>query len=318
MRVNWFLKAMGFHLLGRLPGGGRCYQWAQENISRSLEPTEERLSQKLQVALRYHDSLKQAGWLPRLPQTTHLDLGAGWQPTLPLFFFLAGCPRQVLLDVVPVMTAELARKTAQTFRRLALQPAWQAILPTRRITLLDHVPWADWNQESSPLGWQYIAPYGAWLERQRNTVDLATSTGVLLHPPRPVVEKICRLLFQALRPGGLFLGTVPLTDIFATADPHITPYNFLRFSPWFWEHVISSPLMSYNRMRPSDYRHALESAGFHLRTFELDGVTKENEATLRKIRVHPAFEKYPAAELTATALFFVAEKPAPTGSGPST
>lgn len=309
---------MGFQLLDRLPGGGSCYQWAQRNISHSLEPTEERLSQKLRVALRYYDSLQQLGWLPRLPQTTHLDLGAGWQPTLPLFFFSTGCPRQVLLDVNPVMTAELARKTAQTLRHLASQPAWQAILPAGRISLLDRVPWANWDQESSPLGWRYIAPYEAWLERQRDTVDWATSTGVLLHPPRPVVEKICRLLFQALRPGGLFLGTVPLTDIFATADPHITPYNFLRFSPWFWEHVISSPLMSYNRLRPSDYRQALESAGFHLRTFELDGVTKENEATLRKVRIHPTFRKYPAMELAATALFFVAEKPASPGSGSST
>ena len=316
--MNWFLKAMGFQLLGRLPGGGSCYQWAQSNISHSLEPTEERLSQKLRVALRYHDSLQQLGWLPRLPQTTHLDLGAGWQPTLPLFFFSTGCPRQVLLDVNPVMTAELARKTAQTFRHLASQPPLQAILPAGRISLLDRVPWADWDQESSPLGWRYIAPYEAWLERQQDTVDWATSTGVLLHPPRPVVEQICRLLFHALRPGGLFLGTVPLTDIFATADPHITPYNFLRFSPWFWEHVISSPLMSYNRLRPSDYRQALESAGFHLRTFELDGVTKENEATLRKVRIHPTFRKYPAAELAATALFFVAEKPLSSGSDPST
>lgn len=313
--MNWFLKAMAFQLLGRLPGGGRCYQWAQENISLSLEPTEERLGQKLQVALRYHHSLKQLGWLPRLSQTTHLDLGAGWQPTLPLFFFAAGCPRQVLLDVVPVMTAELVRKTAQTFQHLARQPAWRDIFSKERITVFDRMPWKDWDREYSPLGWRYIAPYEAWLEHQANTVDWATSTGVLLHPPRPMVEKICRLLFQALRPGGLFLGTVPLTDIFATADPHITPYNFLRFSPWFWEHVVSSPLMSYNRLRPSDYRQALESTGFHLRTFELDGVTKENEATLRKLRIHPTFRKYPAAELAATALFFVAEKPASPGSG---
>ena len=42
----------------------------------------------------------------------------------------------------------------------------------------------------------------------------------------------------------------------------ISKYNNLRYSPWVWENVVNSRLMSFNRLKAPDYRAALEQAGF--------------------------------------------------------
>lgn len=306
--MHWFLKAMGFQILGRAPAGPALYRWAQENISRSLEPTEERLSQKLRIGRWYHDALQKVGWLSRLPQATLMDLGAGWQPTLPLLFYSLGCSRQILADIAPVMTAGLAEKTARTFQILARQPAWRDLLDAERVKALDQVRWYPWPPRDSPLGWDYVAPCQDWLSRQRGSLDLVVTTGVLLHPSQPELDNLMAQIHRALRPGGLLMGMVPLTDVFATSDPRITPYNFLRFSPWFWRQVVSSPMMSYNRLRPSQYRESLQKNGLAPVVWELGGLTEENRQKFRRIRPHACFRAFPEDELVATDLFFVAER----------
>lgn len=302
--MKWGVKIAAFKALSLIPGGSRWYRWAQENITNSLVPTPERVSQKISVGLRYARFLHAHGLENRLQNGRHLDLGSGWHPTIPLLFHCLGCPHQSLADVVPVMTSQTARQTATTFLKvLDRESGPLPIIPDRR-TQIGALSWDPWPPAALP--WEYHAPYMRWLSSVPASFDLVTSTQALLHVPRPVLREIFTSVAHAMKPGGVFMGTIHLHDLFADSDRSITPYNHLRYSPWFWEKVISSPLMAYNRLKGPDYRQLLLESGWRILTFEVDPGTPNLLAT---IKIHPYFRHLSREDLAATHLFFAAQKP---------
>jgi len=292
-----------FKALSLTPGGSALYRWFQENLTGSLIPTSDRVSQKMEVGLRYYRYLKSVGGDSLLNRGSHVDIGSGWHPTIPLLFYCLGANAQVLADVVPVMSGQSASQTAATFGKIALSGRYPE-LQTDRLACLGSVSWKDWPPRE--LGWDYRAPYMDWIAGQSSTLDLITSTQALLHVPRDALSTIFRLLHQSLNPGGFFLSTVHLRDLFADADPGITPYNHLRYSPWIWDRLVCSPLMSYNRLKAPDYRQLLLDAGFVIREFQVDPGHPE---LLEKIQIHPNFRSYSKEDLSAYHLFWAAQKP---------
>lgn len=302
--MKWGVKIAGFKALSFLPGGSNLYRWSQEHCTGSLVPTSQRVAQKISVGVQYFQQLRSLGLENRLLQGKHLDLGSGWHPTIPLLFYALGCPAQALADVVPVLTRETARETAATF--LKVLPAANLPLPFQndRLEFLRAYPWPAWPPRE--LGWEYHAPYMDWLRSAPASLDLVTSTQALLHVPRPVLGEIFSTVAQALKPGGVFMATIHLRDLFADSDPSITPYNHLRYSPAFWNRWVCSSLMSYNRLKAPDYRNLLEAAGLQSLVFEVEpGDLRQ----LARVPIHPSFAGYSPEELAARHLFFVVQKP---------
>lgn len=302
--MKWWVKIAGFKALSLMPGGAQLYRWAQENLTGSLVPTPERVRQKIEVGIRYWDALQMANLESLLLRGRHLDLGSGWHPTIPLLFHALGCPEQILADVVPVMTRETARQTTATFLQVLASGAPSLPLQPERLHQLQSADWPAWPPRE--LGWDYQAPYMEWLRSRSSDLDLVTSTQALLHVPRPVLREIFGAVVRALKPGGVFMATIHLRDLFADGDPSITPYNHLRFSPGFWEGWVNSPLMSYNRLKAPDYRALLEGVGLRLLQFDVE---PGHSTLLEKIRIHPSFASYTREDLAAHHLFFAGQKP---------
>ena len=302
--MKWWIKIGGFKALSLFPGGSLLYRWAQENITNSLVPTPERVRQKITVGAQYFHFLRSRGLEDLLLSGTHLDLGAGWHPTIPLLFYSLGCPSQTLADVVPVMTRETAMQTVATF--LKVLPSTESDLPVRpdRLSLLRSHAWPSWPPQE--FSWEYRAPYMDWLCSISSSLDVVTSTQALLHVPKSILREIFANVAHALKPGGIFMATIHLRDLFADADPSITPYNHLRFPPWFWERCVCSPLMSYNRLKAPDYRECLQESGLRLLAFEVE---PGNTALLKTLRIHPCFAAYSREDLAGHHLFFAVQKP---------
>jgi len=302
--MKWAVKIAAFKALSLIPGGSRAYRWAQENITNSLVPTPDRVSQKISVGLRYARFLRSAGLENRLLAGRHLDLGSGWHPTIPLLFHCLGCPSQSLADVVPVMTSLTAQQTAETFLRVLPKENTPLPILPERCGQLGKETWTHWPPAGLP--WEYHAPYLEWLSSLSGAFDLITSTQALLHVPRSGLRETFAAVSKAMKPGAVFMGTIHLYDLFADTDRSITPYNHLRFSPWFWDRIVSSSLMAYNRLKAPDYRQLLLASGLQLLAFEVEPGKAELLAT---VQVHPCFHKYSQEELAAHHLFFVAQKP---------
>src|SRR5205823_1133410 len=100
--MNWRVKIAAFKVLSTVPGGSALYRFAQEHLTKSLNPLPTRVSQKLEVGLLYLNTLARLGKTDLLLKGVNLDFGAGWHPTIPLLYYSMGVGRQYLFDLVPV------------------------------------------------------------------------------------------------------------------------------------------------------------------------------------------------------------------------
>ena len=326
------------------------YRFAQEHLTKSLDPIPERVKQKLRVAAMYVDALEKQGRADLLLNRTHLDFGTGWHPTIPLFFYSLGVQRQYLFDLAPVLNGRMVEETVKTFLGIVTEPSWPEREKLKRLppgpslpgndTLFigerqdgrmvmicpgrkgsaeesaqgdyEFIPGKeisrDWRKYLDRVGISYHAPYAEFFPKLAGQVDFVTSTQVLLHIPREPLRWCFEQIHKSLKPGGLFLATIHLRDLYADADKSISDYNHLRYSVDEWENRINSPLMSYNRFKAKDYRELLEEAGFELPVFEVEQGTEAHLKELDRIPIDPFFKRYTREELAARHLFFIARK----------
>lgn len=237
----------------------------------------------------------------------HLDFGAGWHPTIPLFLYSMGVDRQHLFDVVPLLDERLLRQTLDVFQAMVSEPEFPHRNLVRRLPpAFEQGPWREYLQR---LGLSYQAPYAEAFPSLADSVDVVTSTQALLHVPRAAMPGCFRQIHQSLKPGGLFLATVHLRDILAGGfQTGLAKYSQLKYSPRTWERWINSPLMSFNRLKAPDYREFLEQAGFELLHFEVEPGTAEELKELDRVRIAECFKRYTREDLAARHLFFVARR----------
>ncbi|MEQ1861141.1 MAG: methyltransferase domain-containing protein [Chthoniobacteraceae bacterium] len=304
--MKWLAKALAIKTLSSLPGGATLYNWGQKHVTRSLDPSPPRVRQKIDVAMRYLDALSRLGSPLDFSTTTHIDVGSGWHPTIPLFFFACGCERQWLFDVAPLLDAGLLQKTVAAVRTVLTDEGHPAHARVKRLPSVRDA--AALEEALRDLGMTYTTPYDDVLGAMSGTADLITSTQALQHVDREIMRGIFGRVFRALKPGGHFLATVHLKDLYAPLGGS-GPYNHLRFSPAMWRACVNSRLISFNRLKAPDFRELLEAAGFALPHFEVEHATADDLAKLDLIPVHSSFARYSREDLAARHLFFVARKP---------
>ena len=302
--MKWLVKSMAFQALSRLPGGQAIYHASQRRLTGSTQQTEGRLQGKIEQTLTYWKWLEAHSPKGFLQEASHLDLGSGWLPSVPVTFYALGTPRQFLVDITPHMEPEAVVQTAEMFRQVAPRmPVKFARLPA--------VPARGQSLAATlePFGMTYAAPYDELARKIENTVGFATGTHMLLHLNRGTLLEVFRTVHRLLRPGGYFLAQQHLRQLFDGLNSRTSPFFSLRYSDSTWERFINSPMMSYNRLKARDYREVLESAGFEIAHMEVEPGRPEDFALLERARIHPMFKDYTREELAARHLFFVARKP---------
>lgn len=295
---------MAFQVLSRLPGGEPLYHSFQRNFTKSTLQTEGRLSGKIEQTLTYWNWLQKntpPGWLAG---ASHLDLGTGWLPSVPITLYSLGINRQYLVDIMPHMQPAAVVETVELFRKVA--PKTKA-----NFARLPEVPARGKSLQATlePFGMTYAAPYDELAAKINGTVGFATGTHMLLHLNRPTLLMVFKTIHKLLKPGGYFMAQQHLRQLFDGLEARTSPFYGLKYSDWTWERLICSPMMSYNRLKAPDYREVLLEAGFEIAHFEIEPGTPEDLALLDKARIHPMFKKFTREELAARQLFFAARKP---------
>ncbi len=309
--MNWFSKALIFKVLSTVPGGAALYRHAQWKWTKSIVATPNWVGQKVDVGMSYLNWLLEHGYsLEKIRTMRHLDLGTGWHPTIPLLFSRIGLRDQVLADVNPLMTGDTFLDALAITNGLLgdeSHPARKYLLDT---SIPEKPPESELDKLLTRYEMAYHAPYFEWAATTGQQIDFVTCTQVLMHLERPILDGCFKLVHGILKPGGLFMVPVHLFDIYSNSDPHISVYNHLRYSRRFWKSVVSSDMMTFNRLKSPDYRSALEGAGFEIIEFHVDYGTEAELQALRSLEIHPEFlSKYTNKELSEKHLFFVARKP---------
>ena len=301
--MKWFAKSTTFHFLSRLPGGQSLYHAAQRLVTGSGRQTEGRLQGKIEQTLKYWEWLSAGTPAEWLSAASHLDLGSGWLPSVPMTFHALGISRQYLVDISPHLRPDAVVDTAEMFQSIAPRTGIKfprlPVVPARGLSL---------EATLEPLGMTYAAPYENLAGRIAGTVDFATATHMMLHLNRATMLAFCRTVRKLLKPGGYFLAQHHLRQLFGGLNSHTSPFYSLRYSDWFWENFVNSPMMSYNRLRAPDYRDILEESGFEVTRLEVEPGRPEDFALLERAKIHPMFARYTRDELAAREIFFVARK----------
>lgn len=309
--MKWLSKALVFKALSTIPGGNSIYRHAQSHLTKSIVATPIRVAQKIDIGIQYLSWLMNHDYdAEAIRSLRHLDLGCGWHPTIPVLYSALGLRRQILTDVYPLLTSQTFHESVnfvnqhlKDYKDMPVGFLFEKIVQTlpSNTTL---------NEQLNHCGMEYIAPYSEWGKETDTRVDLVTCTQVLMHIERPILDQVFKLVYDLLTPGGLFMNTVHLFDIYSNSDSRISIYNHLKYSKNTWSHLVNSEMMTFNRYKARDYREALEGAGFEIIDFDIDHGDADDLRTLRSIKIHPEFTaRYSEEELADKHLFFVVRKP---------
>ena len=309
--MNWFAKALAFKTFSAIPGGNSIYRYIQANWTKSIVATPARVGQKIDIGMRYIEwLLKNHYKIDDVRKMRHLDLGCGWHPTIPVLYSKMGLKNQVLTDLTHLIDTQTFRESLEFVTQLtadSAHPAHHHLQESSGKALLANANLAELLAQAEM---EYHAPYLDWAKSAGECIDFATCTQVLMHIERPILEDCFKIIFDLLRPGGIFMSTVHLYDIYSNSDRNISIYNHVRYSKRLWSNWVNSDMMPFNRYKARDYREALESAGFEIVELDIDPGTRDDLQALRSLKVHPEFSaRYTEEELADKHLFFVARKP---------
>ncbi|MBC8423999.1 class I SAM-dependent methyltransferase [bacterium] len=172
-------------------------------MSARMTPSAEIDPRTLEQGLYQVEMLGRSGF--DLRRKTLLNIGTGWQPTIPLVFYLAGCDDIILVDHERVLDRDLLVQTAANLRGYAGEIADRLGLEKREVSQRLRVP-----AEVTLFGalrkfhMQYLAPYDL-LETTfaENSLDLVIARAPLAHFTAKYVKALLPVIARLLRHDGL-------------------------------------------------------------------------------------------------------------------
>ncbi|PWC84607.1 hypothetical protein TSH100_17315 [Azospirillum sp. TSH100] len=293
--MRFLAKVAIQRLIGAIPGGAARYDRTRRH--RILSNLREITAQKHAVAERYLEILQAAGGTEANALTDHLEIGGGWLPVIPLVLHRHGLARQTITDVARLMRPEDAAAAAAMIDRLV--PAAVPLSPET-----GESP-DDWLRR---LGIAYRAPLSVPLPFPDAGFDLVTATQVLQYPSPDRLRAIHRDAARLLRPGGLYLLSIELTDLYHHFDPTLPRFHFLRYSDAAWRRWFDNPYTPLNRLRAVQHRALLEEAPFDILFWETTGGGPDDIADLRRAPPHADFSSLPEHELACDGLIALARR----------
>lgn len=198
---------------------------------------------------------------------TMMEVGTGWRVDIPLGLFLAGAREIYTYDLNRYLREELVLRSLDYIRREtdAVRGVFQSLTSAsaleERLRALLACRTLDEVLEAAHIRYMAPADAAAAKELPDRSVDVHFSYTVLEHIPGEVLVRILREAARVLKPDGLALHHVDLSDHFAHVDPSITSVNFLKFADWQWKWLASTPWSYHNRLRVNEYREIYEQAG---------------------------------------------------------
>jgi SAM-dependent methyltransferase len=282
--MKWILKAVVQKTISFFPNRERLNLFFQKRVTKGVFLNDEHFGYKAEAAFDHIKHFKQFG-KPH-EEALVLELGTGWYPIVPTFFYLTGTGQTSSIDI-----SDWLRKEGQliTFRK---------IMEWRKTGKLDH-----FNELIKPDRWnklqQIIENHESYTKDEINSIiglkalihdarntpfdneqfDFICSNNTFEHVHEHVLLDILKEFKRVLKRGGVMSHFIDMSDHFAHFDKSISIYNFLRYSKKKWA-LIDNNIQPQNRMRLQHYLDMYASLGIHIvheqnRPGDLDLLKKE-------------------------------------------
>ena len=238
-----------------------------------------------------------------------LELGTGWEPIVPLLFYLKDARHIISIDrnrllfpVSIIRSAEFLIKRADHISKEINVPV--SVIKSKLAALGN----GDLKSLLSAMKMDYRSPSDARRILQADdSVDIVFSHNVLEHIPPGVIREIFSEFRRILAPDGRMCHMIDNTDHWAHQDKTITYVNFLKFGDTLWNFFQINPLDYQNRLRHSEYLHLFEKTGFHI--LRNESWTDESLIpVIKSMKIHPRFRSFSVNDLATLCTFVVAVK----------
>lgn len=308
--MKWTTKALIQRTLEWTPGGALLYSLGQRYAGGLRHY---RIDAKVEQGRRMLQALTHAGH--SLHDRSAVEAGAGWVPIVSMLFWLHGLKSCHTYDVTALLQPALVVESARQFVTLYADPAARrgaaplspcADRLAALRTLVAHQASADAILRLCQVA--YHAPVDtAATSHAAGSMDLFFSNTVLEHVSAPEIRRLFKEAFRLLRPGGLMLHLIDLSDHFAHADSSISVMNFLTFSEEEFAKY-NTRFCYQNRLRAPHYRHLIEASGFVVTHWDAD-LSAHTLQQLPNLKIHHDFAGLAPEELCTTHICVVAQRP---------
>ncbi len=246
-----------------------------------------------------------------------VEIGTGWAPILPMFFWLYGLKECHTFDILRLLRPTFIRQTALEIDRHCsqnrdLMTAWRnrnTALENRRLPVLRRLI----EDRASPeailreCGITYHAPADASQTGfSTASFDIVFSNLVLGEIPIKSLDAIFSEAYRVIRPGGFMLHVIDLGDQFAGGQTGITKVNFLKFSEKEFSKY-NSVINFQNRLRAPDYRQLFEKHGFKILCWHIR-IDQEALRHINDIKVHSDFSSHSLEDLCTNTIYVLAKR----------
>ena len=237
-----------------------------------------------------------------------IELGTGWYPIVPGYFWLHGVNSMDSLDLYPWISAEHCQTTAKKFVEWhssgQLQPFLGGV-DTDRWSKLEQAAKKTMPLESflSMIGLRtLVGDATSKIAGMHESYEFICSNNTLEHILEAPLIAILKHFKGLLSHGGGSSHFIDLSDHFGHFDRSITTYNFLKFSPLQWR-LIDNDIQPQNRLRWPQYLDIFTRLGYSVVEAEVRPGSLDE---LRKVKVHSSFAGLSEAELAITPGYVVA------------
>jgi hypothetical protein len=304
--MRWQLQLLKGALIGILP------LKVQENlrkIKRSIIPYGKRIEPfVVEQGIRQVEMLKASGCDPY--GKSMLEIGAGWQPVIPLIFYLAGAKRIILVDIHRLLDRVMIIDTCRqllTYKELISQRLSIPLEELEEKLIINDL--TSFSSILMTFNFEYLALHDILLSAlPEQSLDIITSRTVFEHIPSHIVKSIFAECYRLLKSSGIMCHIIDNSDHWADSDKTITRLNFLKYGDKTFRFIASlNPHRYQNRLRHVDYLHMLDTVGFHC----LLDTSQPDERTIKQlttININDLFKGYSHEELAILTSYIVLSK----------
>jgi SAM-dependent methyltransferase len=262
--MHWRRKATVTRICAAMPFGDHLYRALQRRFGGLSHDPSDRLS----FVPMFAQWVRDAGG--SVENATIMEVGTGHKPTIPIGFYLLGAKAVYTYDLhrrldIPVVRGSigwLAEHRDQVHS--LLEPFVDRAALNERLDLLARHA-SDPLESLEQAGIRYVAPGDASRTGlAAESVDIHYSITTLEHIPAPTLSAIMREAHRVLKPEGVAVHFVDLSDHFSHDDPSISAINFLRFSNEQWARLGGNEFAYTNRLRASQLAEIYRGAGFDI------------------------------------------------------
>jgi hypothetical protein len=307
--MKWTTKAFIQRILSNMPGGKNIYYLGQFYVGGLRRFT---IEDKVQQCGRMLKGLQESN--VAVADLSSVEIGTGWVPVVPLFFWLFGQKECNTYDISRLLTQSLVVEAA---KQLLNHPIAETLpshadgvreFEKRKQSLKSLIAAnAGGNDILEYCGIHYHAKAdAAKTQLPSASIDIVYSNTVFEHVPQQELAGLFAESRRILQPSGYILHLIDMSDHFAHSDPSISPINFLQFSEKSFTKY-NSYFLYQNRLRVSAWRQIITEQGFEI-VYWQPNVDEKALKHLTLLHLDEAFENLKADEICTSSVCVLARK----------